>query len=69
MDIQNNKGNTGLHFLMEYGYKSLAEYFVSKGANPSLENENNLSYSHGVTGVSDGLLSPVDVIHEFTFKK
>jgi len=38
MDIQNCRGNTGLHFLFAYGYVDIAEYFVSKGADETLQN-------------------------------
>jgi len=32
MDAQNDKGNTGLHFLFAYGYPDIGEYFMEKGA-------------------------------------
>jgi len=38
MDAQNNKGNTGLHFLFAYGYPEVAEYFIEKGASSSIKN-------------------------------
>lgn len=34
----NGKGNTGLHFLVAYGFRDLAQYFLSKGADPNMRN-------------------------------
>jgi len=30
MNAQNIKGNTGLHFLLAYGYEETAEYFITR---------------------------------------
>jgi len=38
MNAQNDKGNTGLHFLVQYGYTELAEYFCSKRVDTTLRN-------------------------------
>merc|ERR1711924_264197 len=38
MNAQNDMGNTGLHFLVSYGYTELAEYFVSKRADTTIVN-------------------------------
>ena len=38
MNAQNDMGNTGLHFLVSYGYAELAEYFVSKRADTTIVN-------------------------------
>lgn len=39
MDAQNIKGQTGLHFLFAYGYPDVAEYFIEKGADETIQNE------------------------------
>jgi ankyrin repeat protein len=38
LNAKNNKGNTGIHFLVAFGYQEVAEYFISKGADPSILN-------------------------------
>ena len=48
MDRGNLKGNTGLHFLWAYGYESVVEYFVSKGANPLVKNDYGLTCRQGL---------------------
>ena len=39
MDAQNTKGNTGLHFLYQFGYPEIAEYFIEKGARTDIKND------------------------------
>ena len=48
MDMQNKKGNTGLHFLYAYGYDEIAEYFISKGADPNVKNIYGLNSRQGL---------------------
>ena len=38
MNLQNNGGNTALHYLYEYKFIPLAEYLVRKGADDSIKN-------------------------------
>lgn len=39
INIQNMKGNTGLHFLFAYGYPEIAEYFIKKGGDEFIMND------------------------------
>mmetsp|Transcript_56481 Transcript_56481/g.123776 ORF Transcript_56481/g.123776 Transcript_56481/m.123776 type:complete len:223 (-) Transcript_56481:100-768(-) len=48
MDAQNHKGHTGLHFLFQFGYAELGEYFISKGALDSLLNCNGHACRDGL---------------------
>ena len=48
MDAQNDKGNTGIHFLYAYGYEETAEYFISKGANGNVRNNYGLTCREGL---------------------
>lgn len=50
MDKKNKKGNTGLHFLYQFGYAEIAEYFISKGADPDVVNEKGFSCRQGING-------------------
>jgi len=48
MDAQNERGNTGLHFLFAYGYADVAEYFISKGADERTKNAAGLEARRGI---------------------
>lgn len=48
MDAQNERGNTGLHYLFAYGYTDVAEYFISKGADEHVRNAAGLSARVGI---------------------
>jgi len=48
MDAQNERGNTGLHFLFAYGYADVAEYFISKGASERIKNATGLEARRGI---------------------
>mmetsp|Transcript_89864 Transcript_89864/g.159876 ORF Transcript_89864/g.159876 Transcript_89864/m.159876 type:complete len:250 (+) Transcript_89864:99-848(+) len=48
MDAENERGNTGLHFLFAYGYVDLAEYFIAKGASEHVRNEAGLLPRQGI---------------------
>jgi len=39
INIQNMKGNTGLHFLFAYGYAEIGEYFIKKGGDELIMND------------------------------
>eukprot|EP00483_Globobulimina_turgida_P003652 UN03658 len=45
---QNHKGNTATHYAFAFGYKSLAEYILSKGADDKIENEFGLNCHQGI---------------------
>jgi len=48
MDAQNMRGNTALHFFFAYNYGDTGEYFISKGANPTLKNIYQLTCRQGL---------------------
>merc|ERR1712013_408107 len=57
-DHQNYRGDTAAHYAFAYGYKLLAEYILSKGADDRLKNELGLRCYQGIstckTGVKKG---------------
>lgn len=48
INMFNVMGNTALHFCNEYNYIDLADYLISKGANPNIKNLRELKASEGV---------------------
>ena len=48
INMFNIMGNTALHFCYEYNYIDLADYLISKGANPNIKNLRELKASEGV---------------------
>eukprot|EP00928_Gymnodinium_smaydae_P056672 TRINITY_DN40004_c0_g1_i1.p1 TRINITY_DN40004_c0_g1~~TRINITY_DN40004_c0_g1_i1.p1 ORF type:complete len:323 (-),score=63.59 TRINITY_DN40004_c0_g1_i1:179-1147(-) len=48
MDMQNYKGQTGLHFLFGYGYPDIGEYFIEKGARDDILNESGMTAREGI---------------------
>lgn len=48
INAQNDKGNTPLHFCMAFGFHELAEYLLSKGADPELRNHLGLLPHEGL---------------------
>lgn len=48
INAQNHAGNTGLHYLFEYGHSDLAEYIRKKGADDSYLNAEGLTCFEGV---------------------
>ena len=49
MNIQNLNGQTALHFAFGYKYPVIGEYLVSKGANDSILNKDNLTCYEGLS--------------------
>ena len=49
INAQNHAGNTGLHYLYEYGHVGLAEYLVQKGADDTYLNADGLTCFEGVS--------------------
>lgn len=49
-DSLSPQGNTGLHFLYQFGYADIADYFVSKGADPTICNNKNFPCTSGFKG-------------------
>ena len=52
---QNYRGNTATHYAFAYGYKTLAEYILSKGADDRLRNELGLPCYQGISNVDNGV--------------
>ena len=48
LNIQNLTGQTALHFAFGYGYVEVGEYLVSKGADDSIRNGDNLTAYEGL---------------------
>jgi len=48
INMFNIMGNTALHFCYEYNYIDLAEYLISKGANPNIKNLREFKACEGV---------------------
>lgn len=48
IDAQNERGNTGLHYLFAYGYTDIAEYFIGKGADEHVRNAAGLNAREGI---------------------
>ncbi len=48
INMFNIMGNTALHFCYEYNYIDLAEYLISKGANPNIKNLRQFKACEGV---------------------
>lgn len=48
LNTQNATGNSCLHYCYAFGYRELAAYLISKGANPNLINKNGLLYTEGI---------------------
>ena len=48
INAQNHTGNTGLHYLFEYGHSDLAEYIRGKGADDTYLNAEGLTCFEGV---------------------
>ena len=48
VNATNHQGNTALHFTMSYGYQSLANYMLSKGADDTLINMKGLTCYDGL---------------------
>jgi hypothetical protein len=48
MNVQNLNGQTPLHFCYGYGFHELGDYLVSKGADDSLRNRDNLTCYEGL---------------------
>ena len=49
INAQNHAGNTGLHYLYEYGHTDLADYLLQKGADDSFLNAEGLTCYEGVS--------------------
>ena len=45
----NYRGNTCLHFCFAYGFNDLGDYLISKGADPTIRNNANLSCYEGLS--------------------
>ena len=52
---QNYRGNTATHYAFAYGYRTLAEYILSKGADDRLTNELGLRCYQGISNVENGV--------------
>jgi len=52
---QNYRGNTATHYAFAYGYRTLAEYILSKGADDRLKNELGLACYQGISNVDNGV--------------
>merc|ERR1712133_30044 len=52
---QNYRGNTATHYAFAYGYRTLAEYILSKGADDRLRNELGLACYQGISNVDNGI--------------
>ncbi len=48
VDSQNKQGCTGLHYCISYGFNSLGDYLIAKGANDKLLNSLGLSPYEGI---------------------
>merc|ERR1719334_1610654 len=55
IDHQNYRGNTAAHYAFAYGYQTLAEYILSKGADDRLKNELGLRCYQGISTVRTGV--------------
>jgi len=55
IDHQNYRGNTAAHYAFAYGYQTLAEYILSKGADDRLKNELGLRCYQGISTVQTGV--------------
>jgi alpha-tubulin suppressor-like RCC1 family protein len=48
LNLKNGKGNTALHFCFAFGFQSLGEYLISKGADEFLTNVDGLTCYEGL---------------------
>ena len=48
LDLKNNKGNTALHFCFAFGFRSLGEYLIAKGADEFATNVDGLTCYEGL---------------------
>lgn len=48
VDLQNNKGNTALHFCFAFGFQPLGDYLISKGADEFATNIDGLTCYEGL---------------------
>jgi len=48
INLTNCQGNTAVHFCVEFGYKDLSEYLVSKGANLDIANIKGFKPQEGI---------------------
>ena len=49
LNIQNLTGQTALHFAYGYGYTEVGDYLLSKGADDSIRNKDNLTCYEGLS--------------------
>ena len=48
LNLKNSKGNTALHFCFAFGFQSLGEYLIAKGADEFATNEDGLTCYEGL---------------------
>ena len=49
LNLQNLTGQTALHFAYGYGYAEVGDYLLSKGADDSIRNKDNLTCYEGLS--------------------
>ena len=51
--MQNSKGNTAMHFAVEFGYHEISDYLISKGVNLDIQNLHGFQALEGIRAKRD----------------